>query len=72
MEVYFTDQWFKKRYRGERFIFHLVRYCPTGRRIKRQHRTRGEAPIVDRRPCRECTALAAQWLSLPTARRTSL
>jgi hypothetical protein len=72
VQAYYTTQWFKKRYRGERFVYHLVRYCPSGRRIKRQHRTRAEAPVDGRRPCRECTALAVEWLALPTVQRSTL
>jgi len=71
MQAYFTTQWFKKRYRGERFVYHVMRYCPSGRRIKRAHRTRGEAPIAGRRPCRDCTALAVEWLAQATVQRTT-
>jgi hypothetical protein len=72
MKAYYTDLWFKKRYRGERFVYHLMRFCPTGKRIKRKHRTSAELPISGRKPCKDCTALANEWLGLPTAERTSI
>lgn len=72
MRAYYTDRWFKKRYRGERFVYHVMRFCPSGRRIKRQHRLRGEAPIPGRKPCKDCSALAAEWLALPTVERSTL
>lgn len=72
MKVYYTDQWFKKRYRGERFVYHVMRFCPTGRRIKGKHRSSAESPVAGRKPCKECTALALAWLALPDAERTSI
>lgn len=72
MEAYYTTQWHKKRYRGERFVYHVMRFCPSGRRIKAKHRSTKEPPIDGRKPCRECTALAFSWLSLPTVERGSL
>lgn len=72
VRVYYTDLWFKKRYRGQRFVYHVMRFCPSGRRIKRKHRVADSLPVAGRKPCQDCTALAEEWLGLPTARRTSL
>ncbi|HUA94343.1 MAG TPA: hypothetical protein VMB82_02315 [Acidimicrobiales bacterium] len=72
VRVYYTDQWFKKRYRGERFVYHVMRYCPSGRRIKGKHRVADSLPVAGRKPCQDCTGLAEEWLSLPTARRAGL
>jgi hypothetical protein len=72
MRVYYTEQWTKKRYRGERFVYHSMRYCAAGKRIKRKHRLCGDLPVEGRKPCKECSALATAWLALPTVRRTSI
>jgi hypothetical protein len=72
MKVYYTNMWHKKRYRGERFVYHLMRYCPAGKRIKGKHRTNGELPMAGRKPCKACSALAVAWLDLPTAERTTI
>lgn len=72
VRVYYTDLWFKKRYRGERFVYHVMRFCPSGRRIKGKHRVADSLPVAGRKPCQDCTALAEEWLGLPTARRTGL
>ncbi len=72
MKAYYTDSWFKKRYRGERFVYHAMRFCPSGKRIKRKHRASAELPIAGRKPCKDCTVLANEWLALPTAQRTSI
>jgi hypothetical protein len=72
VKVYYTTLWHKKRYRGERFVYHVMRYCPSGKRIKSQHRTGGVLPIAGRKPCKDCTALALGWLALPTVERTSI
>jgi hypothetical protein len=72
VRVYYTEQWGKKRYRGERFVYHVMRYCPAGKRIKPQHRSQSNLPIDGRKPCKVCSALAQAWLSLPTVDRTSV
>lgn len=72
MDAYYTTQWNKKRYRGERFVYHIMRYCPSGSRIRGKDRTTEEAPVEGRKPCKECTALAFVWLNLPTVERSSL
>jgi hypothetical protein len=72
VKVYYTDLWFKKRYRGERFVYHVMRYCPSGRRIKRKHRMGDSLPVPGRKPCKDCSALAEEWLALPTARRQGI
>jgi hypothetical protein len=41
-------------YGGERDVYHDYNECPTGRRIKPEHRTRGEA---NRPRCKDCKAL---------------
>jgi len=68
VRVYYTDLWAKRRYRGERFIYHAMRDCPAGKRIKGKHRTTAPLPLGGRRPCPECTALARDWLELATPR----
>lgn len=72
VRVYYTDLWFKKRYRGQRFVYHVMRYCPSGRRIKRKHRSTASLPVAGRKPCQDCGALAEEWLALPTGRRAGL
>ena len=72
VKAYYTDLWHKKRYRGERFVYHVMRYCPTGKRIKRPDRSSAELPIAGRKPCKDCTALAMDWLALPTVDRKSI
>lgn len=69
VKVYFTDLWAKRRYRGERFVYHVMRDCPTGGRIKGKHRKTAELPVPGRRPCPGCSALALEWLELATAGR---
>jgi hypothetical protein len=67
VRVYFTDLWAKRRYRGERFTYHVMRDCPMGGRIKGKHRSSAELPVVGRKPCPGCTALALEWLELATS-----
>lgn len=72
MRVYYTELWGKKRYRGERFVYHSMRFCPVGRRIKGKHRSTADLPLPGRKPCKQCSELAAAWLELPTVDRASI
>lgn len=72
VRVYYTELWAKKRYRGERFVYHSMRFCPAGKSIKGKHRSAAELPLDGRKPCKECTELAAAWLALPTVVRGSI
>lgn len=64
VKVYFTELWAKRRYRGERFVYHAMRYCPAGARIKGKHRSTSALPLPSRSPCPRCSELAAEWLEL--------
>jgi hypothetical protein len=47
-------------------VYHVLRYCPAGERIRKSNRARGEVPVVGRRVCHECEGLARKWiLNLP-------
>jgi hypothetical protein len=48
-------------------VYHVLRYCPTGKTIKRWHRQKGRIPITGRRACEDCERLTREWLlTLPS------
>ena len=47
-------------------VYHVLRYCPAGKAIKKPNRDNGTIPIPGRRACEDCERLARGWiLSLP-------
>lgn len=43
-------------------VYHVLRYCPAGKRITKDDRRKAQLPITDRQPCEFCFRLAAEWL----------